>query len=353
MEPHLYLKRGKKNILLVRYFDKFQFVELDHQMHYQARKWLLACPRTEEEMDLRHISRVTIAVKYVRGVAAGGTGRGQVVQFYLKDGKFRYELKEDTDEPTLSALFHGLESFTAPQQNSNWQDARLAKQEPRRRNILWSIGAAVNAVGFVAASLVFAGGFRVPWFSGLCLLCILASLVLYCLFPAYFTTYEGKRGYGQKRSAMMLYGMVFAPAGLLAGALVHSCIFDWLKAWLIGAVAVIGLTVLLWKLVPDFRDAGKVIPFLLLGILVSAGPVLAVNELLDTAPVSELRTEVVDTNYVNSRGGDSYYLIVNLDDRERSISVSEELFESIQVGDTIALEIHQGALGIPYAEMAD
>lgn len=353
MEPHLYLNRGKKNILLVRYFDKFHVIELNHQMHHQARKWLLACPRTEEEMDAWHITRGTIAAKYVRGVAAGGTGRGHVVQFYLTEGKRRYELAEDTDEPTFSALFHGLESFTPSQQNSNWQDARLAKQKPRLRNILWSIGAAVNAMGFVAASLVFSGGFRVPWFSGLCLLCILTSLVLYCLFPAYFTTYEGKRGYRQKRSAMMLYALVFAPFGLLAGALIHSCIFDWLKAWLIGAVAVVGLTVLLWKLVPDFRDAGKVIPFLLLGVLVSAGPVLAVNELLDTAPVSKLRTEVVDTNYVNSRGGDSYYLVVKQEDRESRISVSEELFERIQVGDTIAVEIHQGALGIPYAEMAD
>ena len=104
MEPHLYLTRGKKKILLVRYFDKFHFIVLDHRMHHQPRKWLLACPRTEEEMDRWHISRSTIAVKYVRGIAAGGTGRGMVVQFYLKEGKRRYELGEDCDLTDMSAL---------------------------------------------------------------------------------------------------------------------------------------------------------------------------------------------------------------------------------------------------------
>lgn len=354
MEPHIYLKRGKKSILLVRYFDKFHFIELDHQMHRHARKWLLACPRNEEEMDRWHISRSTIAAKYVRGVAAGGTGRGQVVQFYLQDGKRRYELERDCDLADMSALFDGLDSFEPPKLQSNWQDPRLAKQDPKLRSILWGIGAALNTVSFITGSMVFAGGFRVPWISAICLLCIPAAVVLYCLFPIYFTTYEGKRGYGKKRSVMMLYTLVIAPAGLLLGAMVHCCIFAWWKAWVIGAGAVIALAVMLWKLVPDFRDAGKLIPFLLLGILLSAGPVLAVNDLLDTAPVSEIRSQVVDTDYVDStRGQDTYYLIVNLEGREKRIPVDEEVFENTQAGDSVRVQLHGGALGIPYAELAD
>ena len=31
MEPHLFLTRGKKRLLLVRYFDKFHFIELNHR----------------------------------------------------------------------------------------------------------------------------------------------------------------------------------------------------------------------------------------------------------------------------------------------------------------------------------
>lgn len=354
MEPHLYLNRGKKNILLVRYFDKFHFIELNHQMHRQARNWLLACPRTEEEMDLRHVTRVTVAVKYVRGVAAGGTGRGHVVQFYLTEGKRRYELKEDCDLADMSALFQGLESFDPPKQQSSWQDPRLAQQDPKRRNILWNIGAFLNTVSFISGSLVFAGGFRVRWIGIVCLLCIPAAVVMYCLYPVYFTTYEEKRRYGQKKSVMVLYALVMSPVGLLLGAMFHCCVLNWVKAWLIGGVAAIVLTLLLWKLVPDFRTPGKLIPFLLLGILLSAGPVLAVNTLLDTTPVRVIEETVVDTAYAdNRRGRDSYYLIVDLDGSEKRIPVDETVYESTRVGDSVRLKIHDGALGIPYAELED
>ena len=46
MEPHLYLSRGKKRILLVRYFGKLHFVELDHRLNYKVRPWFLEKPLT-------------------------------------------------------------------------------------------------------------------------------------------------------------------------------------------------------------------------------------------------------------------------------------------------------------------
>lgn len=87
MEPHLYLTRGKKRILLVRYFDKLYFVNLDHRLNYKVRPWFLEKTRTEAEMDEKGLVRTSIDLKDIRGVAAGGTGWGHVVQFYLKDGK--------------------------------------------------------------------------------------------------------------------------------------------------------------------------------------------------------------------------------------------------------------------------
>ena len=94
MEPQLYLRRGKKEILLVRYFNMLHFVNLDHRLNYKVRPWFLEKPRTEAEMDERGLVRTSIPLKEIRGVAAGGTGRGMVVQFYLKEVKRRYELKE-------------------------------------------------------------------------------------------------------------------------------------------------------------------------------------------------------------------------------------------------------------------
>lgn len=254
----------------------------------------------------------------------------------------------------MSALFDGLEFCNSPKKDSNWQDPRLAQQDPKCRNILWNIGAVLNTVSFITGSLVFVGGFRISWIGLVCLSCIPAAVALYILFPGYFATYEEKRRYGQKKSIMVLYALVMSPVGLLFGVMFHCCVWNWVKAWLIGCAAVIALTLLIWKMVPDFRTPGKLIPFLLLGVLLSAGPVLAVNDLLDTSPAWVIQETVVDMDYADSRRGrDSYYLIVELDGLEKRIPVEEEVFKNTRVGDVVRLEIHDGALGIPYAELAD
>lgn len=151
MEPHLYLNRGKKRVLLVRYFDKLHFVNLN-RLPYKVRPWFLEKPRTEAEMDEKGLIRESIPLKNIRGVAAGGTGRGMVVQFYLKEGKRRYELSKDCDLSDMGALFDGLESFDPPKKDSNWHDPRLARQNPRRRNILWAVGWLLNLTAVVTGS---------------------------------------------------------------------------------------------------------------------------------------------------------------------------------------------------------
>lgn len=352
MEPHLYLTRGKKRILLVRYFDQLHFITLDHRMHYQVRDWFLAQPRTVEEMNKRQLSRSTLDLKDIRGVAAGGTGRGHVMQFYLKDGKRRYELKEDTDAQTLSFLFAGLESFTPPKQEIAWQDWRLANQTPETRKKLWLLGGVLNVVGVGTGWVTMYAGYRLPWFNWLCLICFLAAFVLYFRYPAYFTIVEGRRKYGQKRSVFGLYPiLLFAPALLATAALADFHVFGWWKAWAIGAAAVMALAVLLWKLAPEFRDPGEYIGFLLVGTLLSCGPVLAVNVLLDTAPAREIRATVVDSDYSSGRSGSSYYLFAELEGEKIKFPVDRHTYEENPIGERVTVEYHPGALGIPYAEI--
>lgn len=352
MEPHLYLKRGKKSILLVRYYDKFQFIELDHQMHHQARKWLLACPRTEEEMDKWHLSRSTIAVKYVRGVAAGGTGRGQVVQFYLQEGKRRYELAKDCDLADMSALFDGLESFTPPKQESNWQDPRLAKQEPALRNKLWALGILLNLISYVCGFFIWAVGFEVAWVCVAALLCIPADFVLYCLFPDYFTMFPEKPTYGQKKAVLGLHGVMVCPACMLLGAMSTYCLFNWWKAWLIGAAALVILAVILYMAAPAFRNGDKIAMVLIVGLFLSGGPVLMLNNLMDSSPARMIQTEVVDKEKHTSRKSpDRYDVTVILDGKETDIPVDARFYSEAQIGDLVTLEIHEGAFGISYAEI--
>lgn len=352
MEPHLYLKRGKKDILLVRYFDKFHFIELNHQMHHQARKWLLACPRTEEEMGRWHISRSTIAVKYVRGVAAGGTGRGQVVQFYLTEGKRRYELAKDCDLADMSALFSGLESFTPPKQESNWQDPRLAKQDPKLRKLLWPVGWVLNAVSCISGFLLWAAGFEIPWLCWLCLLCIPASTVLYCLYPDYYCLVSEKRKYGQKKGVSQLWGPVACPAFMLVGAMLNYALVGWWKAWIYGAVAVVILAVVLYYAAPVFRSGDKMFAVILLGLLFSGGPVLMLNNLMDSSPARVIQTEVVDKyKHTSRKSPDRYDVTVIMDGKETEIPVDAAFYSETEIGDLVTVELHDGALGIAYASI--
>ena len=353
MEPHLYLKRGKKNILLVRYFDKFHFIELNHQMHHQARKWLLACQRTEKEMDRWHISRSTVAVKYVRGVAAGGTGRGMVVQFYLKEGKKRYELNKDCDLSDMSALFDGLESFDPPKKVSNWHDPSLAKQDPRQRNILWAVGWLLNLTAVVTGVFIWAVGYEIPWLCWISLLCIPASLLLYGFFPNYYNILSEKHQYGQKKGVRSLIAPLVCPLGMILGAMYNYTWFGWWKGWLFGAVAVAALATILYFLTPVFRAWDQILAVAVLGLLLSIGPALMLNVIVETVPAQNVHTEVVDKeSHHSTKGGDYYDLIVMLDGKKVEIPVGGETYRTTEIGETITVEYHAGAFGIPYAQIA-
>lgn len=352
MEPHLYLKRGKKSILLVRYFDKFHFIERNHQMHHQARKWLLACPRTEEEMDRWHINRSTVAVKYVRGVAAGGTGRGQVVQFYLKEGKKRYELSEDCDLSDMSALFAGLESFEPPKKDSNWHDPRLAKQDPFLRNYLWLLSWMLNLTAIATGIPIWAVGYEIPWICWISLLCILVSLLLYGFFPDYFTIFSEKRKYGQKKGVRSLVAPLVCPLGMILGAMYNYAWFNWWRAWIIGAAGVAVLALVLYLVAPGFKACDKVIAVVVVGLLLGGGPALMLNNLLETVPAQNVHTEVVDKNkYHSSKGGEYYDLIVILNGKEAEIPVGGELYRETEIGEIVTVEYHEGAFGIPCVQI--
>ena len=352
MEPHLFLTRGKKKLLLVRYFDKFHFIELNHQMNQQARKWLLACPRTEEEMSRWHISRSTIAVKYVRGVAAGGTGMGQVVQFYLKGEKRRYELTEDCELEDMSALFAGLESFTPPQKKSNWHDERLARQNPKTRNILWPVAILINIASVVAGLLIWASGFEISWLCWISLILIPISLALYCLFPDYLNLFSEKRKYGQIKGTRGLIAPLVCSVSMIMGATSTYEYSGWWKAWLIGGISVIVLAVLLNRIAPVFRKADQVGMLVLVGLLISGGPVLALNSLLETAPPERIQTQVVDKEkHSGTKSPDIYELTVTLNGEETEIPVGGGFYDKTEIGGYVTVEIHPGFFRIGYAEI--
>ena len=352
MEPHLYLNRGKKRILLVRYFDKLHFVNQDHRLNYKVLPWFLEKPRTEAEMDEKGLVRESIPLKDIRGVAAGGTGQGMVVQFYLKTGKKRYELYKDCNLSDMSALFAGLESFVPPKKDSNWHDPRLARQDPKLRRILWFLGALLNAAAFACFFFIWAAGFEIPWLCWTALALIAVSAGLYCRFPDYFILISERRKYGQKKGVTGLWAPVFCPVGMILGAISCHKIFFWWKAWIIGACAIAGLALVLYLTVPLLRSGGRLAALVCIGFLLCGGPVLMLNSLLETDAPQTVRTEAVGKQeHTHVKAPDRYDVTVILDGAEVVIPVGGKFYRDTQIGEIITVEVHHGAFGIEYANV--
>lgn len=353
MEPHLYLTRGKKRVLLVRYFDMLHFVELEHRLNYKVRPWFLEKPRTEAEMDEKGLVRSSVDRKDIRGVAAGGTGRGMVVQFYLKDGKKRYELTKDCDLADMSALFEGLASFDPPKKDSNWHDPRLAKQDPKMRNLLWAVGWLLNLTAIVTGTFLWVVGYEIPLLCWISLLCIPASLLLYGFFPDYFTIFSEKQKYGQKKGVRSLVAPVVCPLGMLLGAMFNYTWFHWWRAWIFGAAGVVILAVILYWFAPAFKAGDKIFAVVLVGLLLSGGPVLAMDSLFEADTPQQIQTQVLDKqHHVNSKGGDYYDLVVVLKGIETEIPVDGDTYREKEIGEIVTVEYHEGAFGISYAQIA-
>ena len=325
-------------------------------MTEEAEEWLLREKRSVAAMNERQLSRSSMEIRQILGVSLTGREAGSILQLYLKDGKRRYELDDDCTQEDLNEIFQGVERFTPPKLKKGQQDWRLEKQDPASRKVLWFLGGTVNFAGGVSSILAMNAGYRFPWINILCLFCLLSALALYGGFPAYFTIFEGKRSSDKtKSSAFGLYLLpLICPLGLLCAVFKHAAVLAWWKSWVIGAVLVIGLAVLLWKRSPEIRTPARIVSFILIGTLISCGPVHAVNFLLDYAPVQEIRTDVLETSKSNSsKGGETYYINLQVDGRELEIPVSYEIYTQTQPGDRVTVEIHSGALGIPYAVIED
>lgn len=350
MVPHLYLRRGKKQILLLRSFGQLHFITLDHRADGKTQRWLLEQPRTAEEMKHRGLILESLPLDRIRGVAAAGLGRGHMVQFYRKDCKKRYELRNDCDEETMAALFQGIEAFAAPKQRESWQGDRLASQDPVLRKWLWPAGIAVNVLGIFFGWIAM-NGFTLPWANWISLLSLAAALGLYLRFPEYFTIFEDRKP-GEKRSAVGLYPVVvLTPIELMAAACGEHHFFGWWKAWLMGGILAVLLAIALWRFVPEFRLPVRAVGFVLAAALLSPGPVLNVDALLDRTPSQVVGREVVDTRTADGKGGPSWYLTVEIDGKEIEFSVSKARYENTQVGDIARVALYDGALGIPHAKL--
>lgn len=178
-----------------------------------------------------------------------------------------------------------------------------------------------------------------------------AFLLLYLLFPNETTLGEVK-----KRAN----GRVMIPAALLMAAvipLLRAMIDFNLLAWgrlLLYAAACLAPLALITLLLSPECKAKKLLlltPALALAIWL-IGTLAMANVLLDSAPLSELPAVVRELKITHgSKSPDRYVLTAQTaDGRTYELSIAKELYDTLAVGDGVAVLLGEGALHVPYAD---
>jgi hypothetical protein len=110
------------------------------------------------------------------------------------------------------------------------------------------------------------------------------------------------------------------------------------------------MAVLLYWFAPAFKAGDKIFAVVLVGLLLSGGPILALNSLLETVPAQKIRTEVLDKeSHHSTKGGDYFDVTVMLNGKETDIPVGGDTYRETEIGEIVTVEYHEGAFGIPYA----
>lgn len=351
MEKHLILTKGNNHYLLLRSDSQIHILTVDRRMNEQTEEWLLAQPRSVAAMNERQLSRNSIDVTRIRKISAEGTGAGCVVEIFQQQGKLRYMLSDDTTQEDMDILFRDIPCIKPWKPDNLPKDWRTRQQNPelRKKTKVW--GTAVNVVGVVSGILTMSLGYMTPWLCWINLLCIVAGVALYCLFPAYYTMIEPPKGSrSPKRAHLILYSISVPALGLIVACLTYGKILSWWRVFAVCGILAAVITWLLCKSSPELQTSGMVLVTGLICLVLSIGPVTAVNLLMDFGPEQLIRTEVVDKDISSgSKSGDTYILYVMLEGEKTGIRVWGSLYRQLEVGDTARVVIRQGACGIPYA----
>jgi hypothetical protein len=116
------------------------------------------------------------------------------------------------------------------------------------------------------------------------------------------------------------------------------------------AALVVAATLVAWA-AWRFRIGHLVMPSLLLTVHVFCALMLA-NQRFDPGPVSELQAEIVGKRQSDSKDGSSCYSVqvrwIDPDATVKDIRVNEIQFRKLQVGNTLPVHGHPGALAVPW-----
>lgn len=356
MVQHLLLQKGNKTYLLLAGEKEYHIITADRRLSDEAEAWLLAQERSVPAMNERQLSRQTIERSDLRGISLSGSDAGSMVQFNLKDKKLRYELADDYTEEALDNFFTGIQRFRAPKINNSGEDWRVKHQEPEQMRKLRFVGGILNFTGCASGFVMLFAGLRFAWLNWLAVASAVAAFVLWLMFPYYFTVIERKKGSPEKKKVIeILLALIMPGMGCWLGVLKSIDVLDWAKPWIFGTAVTVLLTLVVWKHAKELHSLGRILGFAAACLVLSTGMLLGINQMADFRPVQTISTKIVELEvHESARHRDSYYVHVQLSDETiAELPVRASYFKTLQVGEWVEVEVHEGALDISYAAIAE
>lgn len=358
MDNYLLLQNKKRLFMLVRYPDRFHLITVNSKLDEKNEERVLSGACSDPAMDEMGLSFETIPTTDLRGVAIGGCFAGDQIVLYTKSSKRRFELSDDYIEEDMEAIFSGIERFLAPENKkskSHKEDWRTQMQTQPMRNIMDSVGFALNLVGGISFfGITFFGRLSTMW-SVACLSVMAVSLGLYFVYPQYFSIMESKEykrlGYTAKVKHIGL-SIAFPAMALVLRTLSDFAFPAWKPLLIAGAIAGIAAFAAVFILSREVRDhLSLTFTALFLSLFVSWAIVGQLNHLANfSAGAPQTYTVVHTERERNTKGQDRYYCTVVLEDgSELELPISAATHSQLLPGDAASVYTGLGALGIAYA----
>lgn len=349
-DPWLVLQKGRKVSLLAQDHRAYYVIDVDEHLSYEMEMWLAGRGISEELLRELKLSYEFISKTAVRGVAIGGWTAGDSVWLYLNSGKRRYVLSDDCSKEWMDRFFLGVARFTPPKEKSkpSEDDWRKARQDPElyeKMKYVPPILTVLNVIFGIAYLLNRTWPLYLVW-----LLCLAAPVVMDILYPAYFTLIPEKKG--KKKDAWELEFPLLAHVILL----ILLPDINWLNDGAYLAVIALsggGVTLLLGLLAEEFkRRKGYLWAVFLLAGLIGMFSAGQINEVFDFSQPEAYVLVVEDLGHTSSRRNRRYECEVTLPDgRQVELDISRSLYNQLEIGDQVLVELSTGALGIEYANV--
>ena len=205
-------------------------------------------------------------------------------------------------------------------------------------------------------------GTQNKWLTAAAMICFVIYLLLPICFPVYFSIVppERSRDYRQRElryplgAGLMLHGIV-----LSMKTISDFWFLSWLKLLLLTVMCAFLTTGVMILLAKEFRVKDQIrLGFLVIMLMISYGIVGQLNYLLDFTPPRTELTEITEVDFFSGGSGKysaldeftRYTCTVELEDgSEATFTVPSYQTDGMWLGNKVAVEYHEGGLGLDYA----